>query len=1045
MSGFPERLNHGANRFRTAISAAFGIALLIAGYVEPLQAALPSWEDTRDIVFRVLASDVALPESSAPLSITQDRAGFIWIATETGVGRWDGRTFKIFDADGGLGSLPERSVKVVATDQVGRLWVGLSSEGLLRFDPGTETFRRPLNATHIDHERIFAIAKGKNGTLWIASDSGIARLDVRTLKLDTDIGRRLGLPVGAASSVAEDSRGRLHLILTGRVFQQDVPGGRLRLVDLGTSKAGLATPVATTVFVDHADRLWVSTTSCGVILVDAYGKPSRRVRLRAVGGSCSQPMAATAVEVRPGVLWIDTHEGIYEIDTDTWATKRLHHEIDRANSLADDSVNALMVDRSGLVWVAAASTLSIVDPRPTMAIGVQTALGKGAGNRPYRAWTIGVAPDGQLWLGSEDDPVRILDLNGAILPRDVVGETTRPRGVMSFAFTPEADVYAASDSGLFKMDLRGRVLNKVSDSAARQLVLAGPELYVGGTDGLSKLDTRRSGARLTKVIDGARLTSPRVTALLAAPDAVLWIGTSHGLDRFETASGKITHFVPDADDPGALSANHVNSLYFDGAGRLWVATSGGGLDILYRDTQGKDRFRHLRRKDGLPNDTVDSLLGGPDGSVWASTDDGVVHIDPSSLAIETFREAEGLQSLLHWQGARAITDDGHLVFAGTDGLTVIDPTVKNAIRTVFPLVITELKIGSQTIPFDALGSGARIEVPPAAGSFAAEFSALDFAAAGRINYSYRLSGLETNWTRADPTHRTLRYTNLPPGDYTLQIRASGRDGSSRGGTLDIPVHVVPAWSQTIGFKGVLGLLVLFACWGVIQLRVHIARRRERLLETVVVERTAALERSQSELQKLAYFDALTGLANRRMFSRNVQGLLTPTERQAPAFALVLVDLDKFKVINDTLGHDAGDALLIDAAGRLVSSVRENDSVARLGGDEFAILLSGHIDAKSLEVLCGRVIGAVAAPILFAGRAIETSASLGVALFPDHGQTQDELYKAADLALYAAKRGGRNTWRLYSDVLNEDVSKGTSEALVSAQFRIPGEDMRSEVA
>ena len=165
----------------------------------------------------------------------------------------------------------------------------------------------------------------------------------------------------------------------------------------------------------------------------------------------------------------------------------------------------------------------------------------------------------------------------------------------------------------------------------------------------------------------------------------------------------------------------------------------------------------------------------------------------------------------------------------------------------------------------------------------------------------------------------------------------------------------------------------------------------------------------------------------------MQRLLTPIERQAPAFALILVDLDKFKVVNDTLGHDAGDALLIEAAGRLVSSVRENDSVARLGGDEFAILLGGHIDANSLEVLCGRVIGAVASPILFAGQTIETSASLGVALFPDNGQTHDELYKAADLALYAAKRGGRNTWRLYSDVLSEGHGTGTSEVLAAARF------------
>ena len=1043
MSGFPKEPIYALSRFCAVISAALVAILIIGGYGTPLHAALPAWENARDIVFRIIASDTGLPESSAPLSIAQDRAGFIWIATETGVGRWDGRTFKMFDADGRSGSLPERSVKVVAADDVGRLWAGLSSEGLFRFDSDTETFQRPANATALDRERVFAIANGRNRSLWVASDGGVARVDGRTFKVDAGIGRRLGLPVGAASSIVEDHWGRLHVILGGRLYQQDALGGRFRHVDLGGANAGTAAPVATTLFVDHADGIWVSTSSSGVILIDDLGNFVRRVQLRASAPGSVQPMAATAIEIRPGVLWIDTHEGIYEIDSRSWSVKRLHHEIDRASSLADDSVNALMIDRSGSVWIAAASTLSIAHPRPSIATGVQTILGRGASNRPYRAWAVAVASDGRLWLGAEDDPIRIFGTRREMVRYDIPGEKLRPRGVMSFAFTPDGQVYAASDTGLFRMNLDGRLLDKVSDAPARQLVLAGTELYVGGTDGLSRLDTRVPGARLTKAIDGARLTSPRVTALLTARDGALWIGTSRGLNRFEPATGRVTQFLPDTRNPQALSANYVNSLFTDRGGRLWVATSGGGIDIL-QSVAGRDaRFRRLRRTDGLPNETVDAVLAGPDGYVWASTDDGVVRINPSGLAIKTFQEAEGLQSLAHWQGARAITEDGRLIFAGTSGLSVIDAATFGASTKVFPLVVTDLKIGSQTIPFSASHATEPIEVPSSAATFAAEFSALDFAAANRITYSYRLMGLEDNWTRADPTHRTARYTNLPPGDYTLQIRASGRDGSSHGGSLEIPVHVSAAWNQTLAFKAAIGLFVLVACWGVSQSRIHFAKRRERLLETVVEERTAALERSQDELQKLAYFDALTGLANRRMFTQNVERLLTPTERQAPAFALILVDLDKFKVINDTLGHDAGDALLIEAAERLVSSVRENDSVARLGGDEFAILLSGHIDATSLDILCGRVIGAVAAPILFAGQTIETSASLGVALFPDNGQTQDELYKAADLALYAAKRGGRNTWRLYSELLSEEISARTSDFLATARFR--SRDARTDVA
>lgn len=1012
------RLMRRSARQTIVILATMLLALSMVG-TQRVEAATRRWSAVRDVIFRTVAVDAALPGSTTPLSIAQDREGFIWIAGDTGVSRWDGYTFKTYTRDGQPGSQPERSARVVAADALGRLWIGLISEGLRRFDPLTETFRRPANATPLDRERIYAITNASKGGLWVASDSGVTRVDGRTMTVDYGIGRRLGLPAGTASSVVEDHRGRLHVVLAGRLYRQGAAGGRLRPVDLSGLDAGMPPPpVPTSLFVDRDDRLWVSTASPGAILVDPSGRPVRHVRFRSGGSDAPQPRGMAAIEVRRGLLWFGTHDGIYEINARTLAVRRMHHDVDRPGSLPDDSVNPLMIDRSGLVWVGAATTLSIANPRSTAAVSIQTALGYGAGHRAYRAWATGMARDGRLWLGAEDDPVRILDPVVGEIPKQLLGETLQPRGVMSFAFLPNGEVYAASELGLFKMSRDGRVLRRVTRTSARRLLLVGPILYVGGTNGVARLDTRTPNARPTQALDPAALTFLRVTALMTPHAGVLWIGTVRGLNRLDLASGKVTQFEPDANDPRALSANYVNSLLADRYGRIWVATS-EGIDILEPDRRGKPGFRHLRPKDGLPNEVVDSLLSARDGSIWASTDGGIVRIDPGTFAMRTLREAEGLHSLVHWAGKGAITDGGELIFAAATGLTVVDPVAARVPLAPSRLVVTDLKVGAGSLPVGTGGRSAGIEVPPADSSFSVEFSTLDFAASDRIRYSYRMHGFETGWTLADPAHRIARYTNLPPGDYVLQLRATGRDGSSNGSALDIPVHIVPAWYQTLTFKGVMALLFLAACWGVTQLRVRFILRRERMLEAVIKERTAALHVSQNELKKLAYFDALTGLANRRMFTENLQRLLTPTERQAPAFALILVDLDKFKTINDTLGHDAGDALLVEVAGRLVSTVRENDSVARLGGDEFAILVSGHIDAGSLELLCGRVIDAVARPIVFVGRTIDTSASLGVALFPENGQTQDELYKAADLALYEAKRGGRNTWRQFSGVLNED--------------------------
>jgi diguanylate cyclase (GGDEF)-like protein len=126
--------------------------------------------------------------------------------------------------------------------------------------------------------------------------------------------------------------------------------------------------------------------------------------------------------------------------------------------------------------------------------------------------------------------------------------------------------------------------------------------------------------------------------------------------------------------------------------------------------------------------------------------------------------------------------------------------------------------------------------------------------------------------------------------------------------------------------------------------------------------------------------------------------------------LLLIDLDHFKLVNDSLGHDAGDALLVEAARRLLSAARSSDCVARLGGDEFAILLGGEHSAAEIDRFCERIVASLALPVAFKGAQMRTSASVGVAISPQHGKTQDDLYKSADTALYAAKRSGRDTWR-----------------------------------
>jgi diguanylate cyclase (GGDEF)-like protein len=165
------------------------------------------------------------------------------------------------------------------------------------------------------------------------------------------------------------------------------------------------------------------------------------------------------------------------------------------------------------------------------------------------------------------------------------------------------------------------------------------------------------------------------------------------------------------------------------------------------------------------------------------------------------------------------------------------------------------------------------------------------------------------------------------------------------------------------------------------------------------------------LESLALRDPLTGLANRRLLAERLSMALVHARRNQSAMAVVYLDLDGFKQVNNTLGHGAGDELLKMVAARLVATVREEDTVARLGGDEFVMGLWHLTLADDAATVASKVIEVVSQPYDIEGRAVSITASAGIGIYPLHGEDADTLLRNADLALYEAKRAGKNAYRV----------------------------------
>lgn len=169
--------------------------------------------------------------------------------------------------------------------------------------------------------------------------------------------------------------------------------------------------------------------------------------------------------------------------------------------------------------------------------------------------------------------------------------------------------------------------------------------------------------------------------------------------------------------------------------------------------------------------------------------------------------------------------------------------------------------------------------------------------------------------------------------------------------------------------------------------------------------------AEERMAHLARHDPLTGLPNRMLFAEELERAIARLEREGTGFALHCLDLDRFKSVNDTLGHQAGDALLRAVAERIRSVLRRGDVAARLGGDEFVIIQAGCADAEDAAGLAARVLGAMVPPVDLGGYPAGIGVSVGIALAPGDARTPDALLAHADAALYRAKAAGRGTWRL----------------------------------
>jgi diguanylate cyclase (GGDEF)-like protein len=968
-------------------------------------------------------------------ALTEDRDGYLWVGGESGLSRWDGYRFHSYTPDAHTPGW----VNVLHTDHQGRLWIGTNSGGLSRYEAAGDRFvTYPAGPEGLSANSVSSLADDGADGLWIGTVGGLDHRIDRTGTVEHfrhDVRVPGSLPDNLVSAVLRDHNGTLWVATGGGLARRDPGSGEFVAVPLAGGDG--QRPLPSTLFEDSGHRLWVGTHRQGVYVIAPDRRRASPFRLHGTSEAESLLEAADVRainEVRGGELWFGTfNHGVISVDMATGQLRWMHNDPTVPTSLPEDSVFAIYCDRSGLAWVGTLSGLRRTDPRQT---GISTVVvsSRQSATLASAEVTAVLSRSDHAWLGFRNGGVDIIDPRRGRL-RSLAPDRLHPRTalpdaeVRALAGLPAGPMFIGTDRGLYRADSNGDGLRRISLPGLEHddifcLRIVGGTLWIGTEGaGVWRLDPRGdAAAQRPRRLLHAGLSDNRITVIAPASHGHIWIGTFSGLNFLNTQTGRTEPIGAGGANGDPLAGAIIASLLTDQQGRLWIGTFGEGIQILQPRVSGASRqFVHLSAAQGLPNVNVDSMFADRQNRIWAATDDGLAVIDSYRLNVHALHRADGVELTSYFAGAGATLASGDLLFGSTHGLTIVRPALVHDWTYAPPVVVTDIQVGGKSVGpalFDQDGRSLPVVISPDANSLAVEFAALDFSAPEQNRYQYRLVGFDDHWTKTDSSRRLAPYTNLPPGTYRLELRGSNRNGAWSASTRSMPIEVVPAWHQTIAFKlgeAIAGLALLAGC---VQIRTAYLRRHERDLEQQVCERTAelqtlavALGESKSQLERIAYRDPLTDLPNRRMFTQEIDRLLRSAD--AGPLSLLLIDLDRFKQINDTLGHDAGDALLVETARRLRGVVREPDCVARLGGDEFAIILADAQDNAQNRRICDRIVAAFDTTIEYKGTQIQASVSIGFSISPQHGTTQTELYKSADLALYEAKRAGRNTWRQYA--------------------------------
>ncbi|WP_313912630.1 EAL domain-containing protein [Tahibacter sp.] len=785
----------------------------------------------RTFYFDNLGSEQGLQQNTIS-ALMQDRTGFVWIATQGGLHRYDGYAFRVFEQDPERSdSLPDSFVTAIAEDPQGRIWVGTNAKGLASLDPRTGTVHPPppgSRATTPRGNSISALQADSPAAIWVGSREGVDLID-------TERGTRQSLfrfdpgdplPLRPQRRFVDAPDGTLYAPTSQGLLKIDRKAVKATRLPAPALRRTLSALVS-------RDGTLYAGTPVGLLRVSADGTRTEQV-WPAVDAEPAN--VSDVVEDASGKFWLAVRgDGVVRLDPRTGAAEWLHHQRDLPGSLPEEFITTLMIDRSGLLWLGG-ETRGVATTRPTSEtfswlVELESPRDRVTRNMVSSLW----ANDRRyLWIGTEGDGLKRYDRE-----RDQFENTSEPIGrALGLAVSPqelcvydivggtEHRIWLATSHGVFDYDTQQRraSLADVPALGGATAIASGDQearSLTRGRDGSLWIGTRTKG--LLRYRDGAVVQSWRhddadpeslphsmVLALREDSQGRLWVGTLDGLALLDPASGRLRRLGTAGGAHGPQTGNLVRDILESRDGRIWIGTH-SGLLRLEQLTDSAARFARVSTQEGLASNTVYGLLEDQAGALWLSTNRGISRYEPATRAVRNFSLKDGLQAYEFNGGAAFALGPNELLFGGVNGTNLIRPESLAREHYDAPVVLTALTVGGVREPL--AGPLTRRDIAQAERLLRFEFAALDYTAPETNRFAWKLDGFDDDWIDGGTRHE-VTYTNLDPGQYTFRVRNAASDPDTARSS-SFAFDIVPPWWASTWMKlayASLASLIVLAIW-----------------------------------------------------------------------------------------------------------------------------------------------------------------------------------------------------------------------------------------